>query len=841
MVSLIYSTYKRRSKAMGTEREKKRRKRQWQKRILAAALVCLLVIGLIPSDVLKVSAADDSNYSNETAATTEEVKNTSEVAVTETTTEVTTEVTTEGVTVTEVTTETATESGVTETTTEEVTTEEVQEVITENSEPVAETANIPNEKATGSTDNAKQAALREKLDAYWAANEVFCEAYDACNGHWDDEAEEWVNGSVWKFMETCDSDVSVSDSELTALHETAEADYQTMKSLLPTLSSACEAVKAAFADETLTDSDLSGVYDPNGGENRDETITFSAAKEAVESDYKEIEGNFEWLTNEWVSESEMIELEDGEPQCGFAGHFITQKAYENINWWDYTEGQEVMYWVHATTAQEVIDKLLSLVGKVFYEGGTAFTIQNTGYIRVTTSFSPFVQESVDNASAAQYITTPSGEDGISGVIIASAYDHYRVPLENADGDIQYYEVYDFVNESTGDVIQMVPYKGWTNADTGEWVEEYRIVEGDYQNGFKFTADTTTYADGEYGAANGDYGYIWIEGDIHNENHWGDGHEGTFNKQDWNELHVDATTAVKIIGDFVDPGLDENGNKKANLFLGFYKDSDITSMLTEDVDLLEFLTITSASIGTIAQRVGTTNAYLTVQELKTTTNTEVTEDSFLKKNSVSFENGTGGKSLRDKMNIEDIIQSNEEVKRAIITGTPLDISLNVKSVSADNKELSADIEKIAAQAKKDAVTKIQYLDFNLSYKIGNYSGRVTETNGMLTITIDIPEGFVTAGKIPVIYRCHNGVVEKVKSEYKDGKLTFYTDKFSTYGIAVEDETADAVTTQVVTSSKTSNSDASPKTGDAVNMELAFLLLLLSAAMLVFAVESKKTNK
>ena len=446
---------------------------------------------------------------------------------------------------------------------------------------------------------------------------------------------------------------------------------------------------------------------------------------------------------------EPVIIEDGKVHNGFAGCFIPQEMYD-FNHYEPALSDIPLYWVHADSLQGVVDELVRVAkqGSVTVNGQT-YTIENSGYMWVNVSYLPDYEV---NGKATQYVTTPSD---VEGIILASNIEMYYTQEKSAQGT--YYPVKRWIKDAeemltclkdedgkyypvtkTGDIFNV------TVGGTGK-TEEEMVLSG-------------------YGLDE-DYG-------IHCE---------------WQELHVDATTNVKIVGDFAEA---EEG--KANIYLGLYKDSDIVSYISDGEDEngdVPFTEITSDKIG---QEDFITGAGLKVSIVELKANMDKTVvGNFVSTDAVTVEEE--GKALRDKIAIEDLIATDEDLKRAIIDGESLDVSMNVKTVEQSDTEAAEGINKISALVKtgKNDTSTIQYLDIGLKYQVGTKTGDITETTDDIAINIDLPKDFAKAHRDfakswkPVVYRYHDGKAEKLDSIYDDGRLVLKTGKFSVYAIAIEE--------------------------------------------------------
>lgn len=472
---------------------------------------------------------------------------------------------------------------------------------------------------------------------------------------------------------------------------------------------------------------------------------------------------FVWCTDSRFFETPIIE--DGEEQRGYAGCFITEDAYKDTVFWDDTQA-DAQYWVHEETLQAVIDKLLECAkkGEVVVDGET-YPIKNTGYIWTNTSYTKKYEE---KAMVPQYLTTPSD---VKGIIMTSGFETYYTVDKNETGS--FFKVQEWCpKDGSGENI----YTCYKEDDT----DNYYPVTGSPEEGFEIDNDKPVVTGDSLSKdyeQNEEYGIVC----------------------EWPELHVDATTSVKIVGNFASK--EDMAEDEAHIYLGLYEDSeDITSYIarerSEESDSFDFAKITCKDIEGDNSVITTKDGVkLKVRKLsaKAVTNAE---GDFVK----NIELEETGKALRDKIGIEDEIAGDEVLKQAIIDGEELEVALNMKDLKSDDATVQTEIEKIAEEAAKqmsgsnNQLSNMQYFDIGLQYSImtkdGKRTGGITETKGGISISITLPESFasgrdLTKTKI-VVYRYHDGKVEKLESEYKDGKLTFVTDKFSVYAVGVEQE-------------------------------------------------------
>ena len=159
-------------------------------------------------------------------------------------------------------------------------------------------------------------------------------------------------------------------------------------------------------------------------------------------------------------------------------------------------------------------------------------------------------------------------------------------------------------------------------------------------------------------------------------------------------------------------------------------------------------------------------------------------------SVVAEEGTPH-SVVDNLD-EDLAISllSEEEQTLYDGGESLRVYLEVKAES-ETTEISAE-DKTAARAAVEAsgASEGMYLDLSLFKKIGESEPTaVHESENAFDITVDVPEELATPdfGYIRTysIIRVHEGVATELPTTYANGKISFSTDRFSTYLIAYSD--------------------------------------------------------
>ncbi|MBD5157841.1 MAG: leucine-rich repeat protein [Butyrivibrio sp.] len=131
---------------------------------------------------------------------------------------------------------------------------------------------------------------------------------------------------------------------------------------------------------------------------------------------------------------------------------------------------------------------------------------------------------------------------------------------------------------------------------------------------------------------------------------------------------------------------------------------------------------------------------------------------------------------------------DELSAVKAGASALDIKLSVASldgsVSESDKELIARAADSISDASKLDFKVMNYLDVKFSVSIDGREINVTETDGLLTVSVELENPMNGTYKV---IRIHDGKAEAIDAQLsKDGKrLSFATDKFSTYAIVYSD--------------------------------------------------------
>lgn len=199
-------------------------------------------------------------------------------------------------------------------------------------------------------------------------------------------------------------------------------------------------------------------------------------------------------------------------------------------------------------------------------------------------------------------------------------------------------------------------------------------------------------------------------------------------------------------------------------------------------------------------------------------------------------------LENESDVKTKVELTEDEKSAIASGEELEVVLvfTDAGTKVDNDEKKA-IEKQLGDNSLGV-----FLDIELIKKIGSTEVEVSETTGLITITFEMPEVLKNKDNSVVrtykVMRYHEGKVDVLDAKYdaKTGKLSFKTDKFSTYAVVYSDAKVSNTTTptsQATTSQAPATQTPAPQTGDTINA-FVYIALLCFAMCSVALVLSKQ---
>lgn len=189
------------------------------------------------------------------------------------------------------------------------------------------------------------------------------------------------------------------------------------------------------------------------------------------------------------------------------------------------------------------------------------------------------------------------------------------------------------------------------------------------------------------------------------------------------------------------------------------------------------------------------------------------------------------------NLEDAVLTEPE-KQQKAAGADIRIELDVKVVTAEASAADRALVEEALRSSAAGYTLGQYLDINLYKVIGDSRTAIRETDGKITIRIDVPDALKNTDSSRVrtfaVIRVHDGRTEFLADLDTDNDtITIETDRFSTYAVIYKD-TADGGNGGSIQLSAESGSgkgaggakDNEPKTGDATPLELSATLAMIA---------------
>lgn len=163
------------------------------------------------------------------------------------------------------------------------------------------------------------------------------------------------------------------------------------------------------------------------------------------------------------------------------------------------------------------------------------------------------------------------------------------------------------------------------------------------------------------------------------------------------------------------------------------------------------------------------------------------------------------SITDTTKLASTVYSNatQEQKEALDNGAEIKVDVNVNDTVSDSDKTSINNSlngntNVAVFINMEVFATIESTDDNgLTLAIGDKL-KLGYTGAPVTVSVDVPENFIVApegyNRTYTVFRLHDGKVEELETSYDSttGKITFVTDKFSTYAIAYSDTKKDSKT-------------------------------------------------
>lgn len=511
---------------------------------------------------------------------------------------------------------------------------------------------------------------------------------------------------------------------------------------------------------------------------------------------------------EWVPDQFQYQGEDGADWIGYSGCFITEAAYNSGNPWNddvklQAFPDNIVYYVHASSIQGVVDKLLALadtdvdVVDMWNHGEPAIKhLNNSGYILLNVSCRE--ASTMKTLPTEEYVYAPASVRGVLinassnaymiGSSVESSETVYEVALsepntivakntagvsdEEAKGVLHGLVVYDIdrLQDYWGNI-------GFTNP------ESQRILEKVVYKPLDDTWEKTGFY------------YVVNDGDILTDEEGNHFPVEAFavNFKDinrWPTLHVNASTQVKVDGAWKDD---------AELYIGFYDGETASTKINgHDYTISNVGQVNTESYSVEYNGYNVDDDVIKHIDVPTSVKVHVVKAESNKNVADTYsEDGKKTEILVDEKAVSDLVKFTPTEKEQLIDGATLDLDMSVAKVddTTGDSSISNAISSIETELEKEANSKdVDYIDANLSYKIkangeDSYgtSKTITETNEPMTISVPVSSDL--KGKTNyAVYRYHEGVVDKLAAVYDDetGMLEFETDKFSVYALAADSD-------------------------------------------------------
>lgn len=507
---------------------------------------------------------------------------------------------------------------------------------------------------------------------------------------------------------------------------------------------------------------------------------------------------------EWVPDQFQYQGEDGRDWIGYSGCFITEAAYISGNPWNddvklKAFPDNIVYYVHANTIQGVVDELLKIadtdvdVVDMWDHGNpTKRKLVNSGYILLNVSCREAA--TMETLPAEEYVYAPAS---VRGVLLNASSNGYMIGdcVENSE---TVYEVE--VNNS----IAATSASGVSDNDAktilhGVVVFDIDRLQENWGNiGFTNPENQQILEKATYNSAADKWektGYYYainnneIKADPEGHPYPLDAFAVNFkNINRWPTLHVNASTQVKVEGAWKDG---------AKLYIGFYEgESASTEINGHHYTISDVGRVHTEEYSVGYDGYDVTDGVIKHQDVNTSVEVHVVKAESKKNvNDTYAEGGQKTEICVDEKAVSDLIRFTGDEKNQVIDGATLDLDLSVAKVdnTSDNAAITNAISGIEAELARESITgTVDYIDANLSYKIKangaeNYgsSTAITETNELMTISVPISSEL--SGKSNyVVFRYHDGKVDRLPVAYDEarGMLTFDTDRFSVYALAVD---------------------------------------------------------
>ncbi len=171
-------------------------------------------------------------------------------------------------------------------------------------------------------------------------------------------------------------------------------------------------------------------------------------------------------------------------------------------------------------------------------------------------------------------------------------------------------------------------------------------------------------------------------------------------------------------------------------------------------------------------------------------------------------GTPAVSLDDDIETlaNSLLQENME---QLQSGETAKIKLTAETQETPDSADKALVEEVLGDNSKSEL----YLDINIYKDVAGQQGEITETAKEIALSVDMPEDMkkaVTADSEIEVVRVHEGEAESIDCTYDEetGKVSFETDKFSTYVLALKENEGEEEKEQDTSSNQNGSQTGGP---------------------------------
>lgn len=201
-------------------------------------------------------------------------------------------------------------------------------------------------------------------------------------------------------------------------------------------------------------------------------------------------------------------------------------------------------------------------------------------------------------------------------------------------------------------------------------------------------------------------------------------------------------------------------------------------------------------------------------------------------------------------LKEAVKADSELAKEI-EGKSIEVEVEVKTVEVNDEEKET-IEKEAAK-KVEEIKVAEYIDISIVVKDADTDEEITKLSTVkeaIKFTVEVPEELKTGvaegyKRVFYIIRNHNGAIDVWETKEEDGKLTFESDKFSTYAIAYKDVKEETTTPPTTGEGEAEQEpEVKPETPDVPGMGdtvVPYVVLAIVAIMGIAIVKKINTSK